>query len=162
MKPFFLAVWTHEPHDPIASEERHEKLHAGIAGREERTYRANVTLRLASATVMLHSRPVGVRGNHQPESGMPAHESRSESRQPAPAGTASSRIGLALFWIYVLLYGGFIGIVLFRPDLLSRRPFGGVNLAIAYGMGLIAGAFLLAIIYMAACRAVEHPRPPRG
>ena len=78
------------------------------------------------------------------------------------AGTASSRIGLVLFWIYVLLYGGFIGLVLFRPDLLSWRPFGGVNLAIAYGMGLIAGAFLLAIIYMAACRAVEHPRPPRG
>jgi arylsulfatase A len=42
-KPFFLAVWTHEPHYPIASEERHEKLHAGIADREERTYRANVT-----------------------------------------------------------------------------------------------------------------------
>ena len=78
------------------------------------------------------------------------------------AGTASSRIGLALFWIYVLLYGGFIGMVLFRPDLLSQRPFGGVNLAIAYGMGLIAGAFLLAIIYMAACRVVERPGPPRG
>jgi arylsulfatase A len=42
-KPFFLAVWTHEPHYPIASAERYEKLHAGIADREERTYRANVT-----------------------------------------------------------------------------------------------------------------------
>lgn len=42
-KPFFLAVWTHEPHYPIASAERYEKQHAGIADREERTYRANVT-----------------------------------------------------------------------------------------------------------------------
>jgi arylsulfatase A len=42
-KPFFLAVWTHEPHYPIASEERHEQLHASIADREERTYRANIT-----------------------------------------------------------------------------------------------------------------------
>jgi len=42
-KPFFLAVWTHEPHYPIASAERYEQLHAGIADREERTYRANVT-----------------------------------------------------------------------------------------------------------------------
>ena len=42
-KPFFLAVWTHEPHYPIASEERYEQLHAGIADREERTYRANIT-----------------------------------------------------------------------------------------------------------------------
>ncbi len=42
-KPFFLAVWTHEPHYPIASAERYEKLHAAIADPEERTYRANVT-----------------------------------------------------------------------------------------------------------------------
>lgn len=42
-KPFFLAVWTHEPHYPIASAERYEQLHAGIADPEERTYRANVT-----------------------------------------------------------------------------------------------------------------------
>jgi arylsulfatase A len=42
-KPFFLAVWTHEPHYPIASAARYEQLHAGIADPEERTYRANVT-----------------------------------------------------------------------------------------------------------------------
>lgn len=84
------------------------------------------------------------------------------SQGTVPAATATSRIGLALFWIYVLLYAGFMALVLFRPDLLSLRPFGGVNLAIAYGMGLIAGAFLLAIVYMAACRAVEGGGPPRG
>ncbi len=86
---------------------------------------------------------------------MAAEESREPSR-------SANRIGLALFWVYVLLYAGFMGLVLFRPDLLSLRPFGGVNLAIAYGMGLIAGAFLLAVIYMAACRVVEGGRPPRG
>jgi arylsulfatase A len=42
-KPFFLAVWTHEPHYPIASAERYEKQHAGVTDPEERTYRANVT-----------------------------------------------------------------------------------------------------------------------
>jgi len=91
---------------------------------------------------------------------MSADKSRSESAKDA--GSASSRIGLGLFWIYVLLYAGFMALVLFRPDLLSLRPFGGVNLAIAYGMGLIAGAFLLAIVYMAACRAVEDRGPPHG
>ena len=55
-----------------------------------------------------------------------------------------------------------MALVLFRPDLLSLRPFGGVNLAIAYGMGLIAGAFVLAIIYMVACRSVEGGSPPRS
>lgn len=61
-----------------------------------------------------------------------------------------SRLGLALFWVYVLLYGGFMALVLVRPDLLSWRPFGGVNLAIAYGMVLIAAAFILAVVYMVA------------
>jgi uncharacterized membrane protein (DUF485 family) len=70
-----------------------------------------------------------------------------DSRQPDD-GTAASRLGLLLFWIYVVLYGGFMALVLVRPDLLSRRPFGGVNLAILYGMGLIAAAFVLAVIYM--------------
>ena len=93
---------------------------------------------------------------------MSALESRSGSSNRTPAWSASSRIGLALFWIYVLLYAGFMALVLFRPDLLSLRPFGGVNLAIAYGMGLIAGAFVLAIIYMVACRSVEGGSPPRS
>jgi uncharacterized membrane protein (DUF485 family) len=62
----------------------------------------------------------------------------------------ASRLGLSLFSVYVLLYGGFMGLVLVRPDLLSWRPFGGVNLAIAYGMVLIAAAFILAVVYMVA------------
>lgn len=52
-KPFFLAVWTHEPHYPIASAERYQKLHAGIEDIQERTYRANITqLDDAFGTVM--------------------------------------------------------------------------------------------------------------
>ena len=52
-KPFFLAVWTHEPHYPIASAERYQQQHAGIADLEERTYRANITqLDYAFGTVM--------------------------------------------------------------------------------------------------------------
>jgi uncharacterized membrane protein (DUF485 family) len=70
------------------------------------------------------------------------------SKRPQPAAEPASRLGLGLFWVYVLLYGGFIALVLVRPDLLSVRPLGGVNLAIAYGMGLIAAAFVLAAVYM--------------
>ncbi|MBM4020814.1 MAG: DUF485 domain-containing protein [Planctomycetes bacterium] len=60
----------------------------------------------------------------------------------------ASRPALALFAVYVLLYGGFMALVLFRPDLLSLQPFGGVNLAILYGMGLIGSAFVLAAASM--------------
>ena len=42
-RPFFLAVWTHEPHYPIASAPRYEEQHAAVGDPAERTYRANVT-----------------------------------------------------------------------------------------------------------------------
>lgn len=68
----------------------------------------------------------------------------------SPEPTPGRRLGLILFWIYVALYAGFMGLVLFRPDMLSIRPFGGVNLAIASGMGLIAAAFGLALLSLVA------------
>ena len=64
------------------------------------------------------------------------------------ASAGDRRTGLILFWLYVILYAGFMALVLVRPDLLSTHPFGGVNLAIAYGMGLIAAAFVLALLSM--------------
>lgn len=72
------------------------------------------------------------------------------------AARARSRVGLGLFALYVALYAGFMAVVLVRPDWLSARPFGGTNLAIAYGLGLIAAALVLAVVYMAACRLVER------
>ena len=81
-----------------------------------------------------------------------------EHREPGINGPGrAARIGFGLFWIYVILYFGFIALVLFRPDILSSRPFGGVNLAIASGLGLIAAALLLSVVYMVACRVVESP-----
>jgi uncharacterized membrane protein (DUF485 family) len=62
----------------------------------------------------------------------------------------ASRLGLALFGLYVLCYGGFITLVLVRPDLAAERPFGGVNLAIACGLGLIVAAVVLSVAYMVA------------
>ena len=70
----------------------------------------------------------------------------------ASDGGGGTRLGFALFWIYVALYFGFIAVVVFRPDVLSARPLGGVNLAIAWGLGLIGAAILLAVISMAAGR----------
>ncbi len=63
----------------------------------------------------------------------------------------NARIGLLLFVIYLLLYGGFVGINTFSPELMEKTPFAGVNLAIWYGMALIIGAFVLALIYGMIC-----------
>lgn len=64
----------------------------------------------------------------------------------------NARNGLILFAVYVLLYGGFVFLNAMRPELMASRPFGGVNLAILYGFGLIAAAMVLALVYMAMCR----------
>jgi uncharacterized membrane protein (DUF485 family) len=47
-------------------------------------------------------------------------------------------------------------LVLARPEWLSTRPLGGVNLAITYGLGLIVAALVLACAYMVACRIVDR------
>lgn len=64
----------------------------------------------------------------------------------------NARNGLKLFAVYVLLYLTFMVLSAFRSDLMSSRPFGGVNLAVLYGFGLIACALVLAAIYMALCK----------
>ena len=60
----------------------------------------------------------------------------------------NSRVGLALFAVYLVLYGGFMAMNAFFPHEMARAPFGGVNLAVLYGLTLIVAAFLLALLYM--------------
>jgi len=69
---------------------------------------------------------------------------------PSSDSIAPSRLGLGLFAVYVLLYGGFMALVLFWPDLLTIRLVGGINLAIAAGLGLIVAAVVLSVVYMVA------------
>jgi uncharacterized membrane protein (DUF485 family) len=64
----------------------------------------------------------------------------------------NARYGLILFFIYLLLYGGFVGISAFSRDTL-KETYLGVNLALWYGMGLIVAALALAGVYMQLCRA---------
>ncbi len=66
------------------------------------------------------------------------------------------RIGLILFAIYLVLYGGFVLLNAFAPEMMERLPFAGINLAILYGFGLIVAAFLLAMLYGFLCG--DHTR----
>ncbi len=70
----------------------------------------------------------------------------------AATAARNSRLGLWLFAVYLLLYGGFVGINAFAPQLMESRPALGINLAILYGMALILAAFLLALVYGWLCR----------
>ena len=72
----------------------------------------------------------------------------------------SSRLGLFLFAVYLVLYGGFVLLAAFSPQTMEATPLAGVNLAIWYGFGLIVAAIVLALVYGWACRPSE-PGPAR-
>ena len=69
----------------------------------------------------------------------------------------NSKIGLILFVIYLLLYGGFVFLNAFSPETMEVTPISGVNLAILYGFGLIVSAILLALLYGYLCREGRKP-----
>ena len=66
----------------------------------------------------------------------------------APTVSRNARVGLALFCVYLALYGGFMALNAFWPHVMGRPAFAGVNLAVTYGLALIIGAFVLAVVYM--------------
>jgi uncharacterized membrane protein (DUF485 family) len=94
----------------------------------------------------------------------PSHERESEHPGLVARNTRS---GLLLFAVYVVLYAGFMGLSTFSPETMKARPFGGMNLAILYGFGLIIMAFVLSIVYLVLCRrplaaAPSAGKPPGG
>lgn len=80
--------------------------------------------------------------------------------QPEVEDPRHARYGLALFGIYVLLYGGFIALAVFNTPLMGQPVLFGLNLAITYGFGLIIAALVLALVYMWLCRGEHPPYPP--
>ncbi|MEW4488449.1 DUF485 domain-containing protein [Thalassoglobus sp. JC818] len=65
----------------------------------------------------------------------------------------NSRIGLILFWIYLIFYVIFVLLNAYRPEAMRATPIEGINLAVLYGFALILSAFLLAILYGLLCRS---------
>jgi uncharacterized membrane protein (DUF485 family) len=66
--------------------------------------------------------------------------------------SGNARIGLVLFGIYLVLYGGFMFLNAFSASTMELRLIGGVNLAILYGFGLIFAALILALLYGVLCK----------
>jgi len=64
----------------------------------------------------------------------------------------NARIGMVLFVIYFILYVAFILWNVFAPNVMGENlpMFGGPNLAIVTGVGLIFAAIALSLIYMKA------------
>jgi uncharacterized membrane protein (DUF485 family) len=65
----------------------------------------------------------------------------------------NSRLGLLLFAVYFAIYAAYVIINAFWPEWMDQVLWSGLNLAILYGMGLILGAFLLALAYARLCKS---------
>jgi uncharacterized membrane protein (DUF485 family) len=75
----------------------------------------------------------------------------------------TNRLGLWLFAVYLVLYGGFVLLAAFSPESMEITPLAGVNLAIWYGFGLIVAALALALVYgWASRRPLERSREKRS
>jgi uncharacterized membrane protein (DUF485 family) len=80
--------------------------------------------------------------------------------QPADAhDRRASRIGLMLFAVYCLAYGGFMGLSAFAPSVVSALALPGITVAVVYGFGLIIGAFILAVVYLVLARGDAGNQP---
>jgi uncharacterized membrane protein (DUF485 family) len=84
----------------------------------------------------------------------PADEARDEV-----GAQFNARLGLVLFAVYLLVYGAYVIVNAFWPALMDKVPFAGLNVAIISGLGLIVGAFVLALIYVRLCRSLRKDRP---
>jgi uncharacterized membrane protein (DUF485 family) len=94
------------------------------------------------------------KGSHVPEPPLPSDDRTSAAPDARFDVLASrnARYGIVLFLLYLILYGGFVGLSAFAPTVLERPALAGVNLAIVYGMGLIVAALALALLYGWLCR----------
>ena len=81
------------------------------------------------------------------------HEPSSELKEDKSVGF-KTKLGLIMIAIYTVVYFTFIIIAVANPQLMAKDV-GGLNLAIAYGFGIIILAIIQALIYNFACSRHE-------
>ncbi len=61
-------------------------------------------------------------------------------------------LGVKMTLLYSLVYAGFVALSVFKPTAMAGRAVLGLNVAVAYGLGLIIIAVIFALIYNILCR----------
>ena len=80
----------------------------------------------------------------------PAHKMGTDK-----AASSKAKLGVKMFIVYTLVYAGFVVIGLTKPELMGLELFGGQNIAIIYGFGLIVLAIIMGFIYNYFCTKME-------
>jgi len=72
------------------------------------------------------------------------------------AAEKKSKLGVILFFIYFIVYAGFVTIGVVDYELMGKIVLGEQNLAVVYGFGLIIFAILLGLFYNWRCTQYEN------
>ena len=72
------------------------------------------------------------------------------------AAKKKSKLGVILFFIYFIVYAGFVAIGVADYTLMGENVIGNQNLAVVYGFGLIIFAILLGLYYNWRCTKFEN------
>lgn len=83
------------------------------------------------------------------------HHHQPPEQEEDLASEKKAKLGIQFFFIYLILYAGFVAIGVLNYELLAYEIFRGLNLAIFYGFGLIVFAVLLGILYNFLCSRYE-------
>ena len=67
-----------------------------------------------------------------------------------------TKLGVILFFIYFVIYAGFVAIGVADYTLMGKVVLGNQNLAVVYGFGLIIFAILLGLFYNWRCTKYEN------
>lgn len=70
----------------------------------------------------------------------------------SPERQFNTRLGLILFFVYLVLYLVFVFANAFAAGAMETKVLLGLNLAVVYGFALIVMAFVLSLIYGLMCR----------
>ncbi len=89
------------------------------------------------------------------------HEPAAKAEKDA-ASEWKAKLGIKLFWLYCIIYMGFVGIAVFATETMKIEVLAGTNLAIIYGIGLIVFAIILGLIYNHLCTKKEDEMSKNG
>ncbi len=79
------------------------------------------------------------------------HEPANTPQEKDHAIAYKTRLGVRMFFVYALVYAGFVLINIIEPTLMEKKIFFDLNLAVVYGFGLIILSLVMALIYNYLC-----------
>ena len=83
------------------------------------------------------------------------HESKT-IKETDNAAAKKAKLGVKLFFVYTIIYAGFVVIGLTKPELMGLEFIGGLNIAIVYGFALIILAIVMGFVYNFFCTRMEN------